>query len=118
MNIANAYSTIDCIVLPRKDLPITQKVAGLKPVEAFAYKKLVLASDVGGMRELFHDRTHGYLFESGSPTSLAALMNDAVDDKVQESSIKECAFKHYRENFTLEAMGKKYLDAYRQVLAK
>lgn len=117
-NISDAYSNIDCIVLPRKNLPITQKVAGLKPVEAFAYRKLVLASDVGGMRELFTDKTHGYLFEAEEPLALAELMEKAMDNEADSDAVKQRAFEHYQKEFTLESMGKKYLSAYQKALIK
>ncbi len=117
-DIQNAYSKIDTIVLPRKDLPITQKVAGLKPVEAFAYKKLVLASNVGGMRELFTDRVHGYLFEPADFEKLSEFMSLAIDDKLSAHKITEHAFNYYSEKFTLKAMGTQYSDSYKKVLRR
>ena len=117
-DIGTAYSKINCIVLPRRDLPITQKVAGLKPIEAFSYKKLVLASNVGGMRELFTDKQHGLMFEPNSPESLAGLMEGAIDGKVNEAKIISQALLHYQKYFTLEEMGNRYLSAYRQVISK
>lgn len=117
-NIQDAYSLIDTIVLPRKDLPITQKVAGLKPVEAFAYKKLVLASDVGGMRELFTDKVHGYLVEPENHEKLSEFMSLAIDDKLNAKQITTLTFEYYSENFTIESMGSQYLDSYKKVLGK
>jgi len=117
-DIRDAYSNIDTVVLPRKDLPITQKVAGLKPVEAFAYKKMVLASDVGGMRELFTDKVHGYLLEPGNAEKFSEYMSMAIDDKLSANKITDVAFEYYVEKFTLESMGTQYLESYKKVLAK
>lgn len=117
-NVQDAYSIIDTIVLPRKDLPITQKVAGLKPVEAFAYKKLVLASDVGGMRELFTDKVHGYLFEPDNSEKLCEFMSLAIDGKLSAKEITDLTFEYYTEKFTIESMGIQYLDSYKKVLGK
>lgn len=116
--IQSAYAAIDTIVLPRKDLPITQKVAGLKPVEAFSYKKLVLAADVGGMRELFVDKVHGYFFTPENPEVLSALMSLVIDNEVKAEEVVDRAFEYYKERFTLESMGEQYVSSYRKVLEK
>ena len=48
---------------------MTNSVTPLKTLEAMAYKKLVIASDVGGMKELIQDNT-GILFKSGDLSEL------------------------------------------------
>lgn len=116
--VQSAYAAIDTIVLPRKDLPITQKVAGLKPVEAFSYQKLVLAADVGGMRELFVDKVHGYFFAPEDPEALSALMSLVIDKNVKVEEVVGRAFEYYKERFTLESMGGQYISSYRRVLEK
>ena len=68
--IIKAYNQIDIIVNPRKSSYLTNSVTPLKSIEAMAYKKLVLASDVGGMKELInHDKT-GILFKAGDLSEL------------------------------------------------
>ena len=63
--IYKAYNQIDIIVNPRKSSYLTNSVTPLKTIEAMAYKKLVIASDVGGMKELIKDDQTGILFKSG-----------------------------------------------------
>ena len=63
--ILKAYNQIDIIVNPRKSSYLTNSVTPLKTIEAMAYKKLVIASDVGGMKELIKDDQTGILFKSG-----------------------------------------------------
>jgi len=115
--VGEAYSKIDCIVLPRKKLPITDKVAGLKPIEAFAYRKLVVASDVGGMREIFCDRTHGLFFEADNTDALTDLMEKVLLDQVPEVDLmKDRAFELYQKNFTIDSMGLQYCNLYLEAL--
>lgn len=64
------YSLIDVLVLPRKSMRLTELVTPLKPLESMAMKKPVLASDVGGHRELIQDRKTGFLFQAGSVDAL------------------------------------------------
>jgi len=63
--ILKAYNQIDIIVNPRKSSYLTNSVTPLKTIEAMAHKKLVIASDVGGMKELINDDQTGILFKSG-----------------------------------------------------
>ena len=50
---------------------LTELVTPLKPLEAMAQGRLVLASDVGGHKELIEDRVTGYLFPANDASSLA-----------------------------------------------
>ena len=61
--ITRYYSVVDIAVYPRKRLRLTELVTPLKPLEAMAQNKPVLASDVGGIRELVKDEYNGLLFE-------------------------------------------------------
>lgn len=71
-DIGDYYSLIDTLVFPRKRMRLTDLVTPLKPLEAMAMGLPVLASDVGGHRELIgHGRT-GLLFRADDVESLAA----------------------------------------------
>jgi glycogen synthase len=64
--ISDFYSILDVFVCPREKIRLTDLVTPLKPLEAMSMGKMVLASDVGGHRELIqHDQT-GLLFRAGS----------------------------------------------------
>ncbi|MDX1645083.1 MAG: glycosyltransferase, exosortase A system-associated, partial [Thermoanaerobaculia bacterium] len=60
------YDLIDVLIYPRLSKRITELVTPLKPLEAMAQRRLVLASDVGGHRELIRDGETGRLFRAGS----------------------------------------------------
>ena len=72
--ILRYYSIMDVLVYPRHRNPVTEKVTPLKPLEAMAQKKAVLASDVGGLRELVADQQTGLLFAT-----------DDIDDFCQKA---------------------------------
>lgn len=69
--VQHYYDLVDLLVYPRKSMRLTELVTPLKPLEAMAQHKLVLASDVGGHRELICDGETGWLFEAGSAQALA-----------------------------------------------
>jgi PEP-CTERM/exosortase A-associated glycosyltransferase len=68
------YALIDILAYPRKAMRLTELVTPLKPLEAMAQRKLVVASNVGGHRELIEDGVTGTLFPAGDPAALAAAL--------------------------------------------
>ncbi|TRY30813.1 TIGR04063 family PEP-CTERM/XrtA system glycosyltransferase [Aliiglaciecola sp. M165] len=81
--VGKYYSLVDLLVYPRKPMRLTELVTPLKPLEAMAQGKLVLASDVGGHKELIEHGKTGWLFESGN---IDALARSAVDVLSQPDS--------------------------------
>jgi len=73
------YALIDLLAYPRKAMRLTELVTPLKPLEAMAQGKLVVASDVGGHRELIEDGVTGTLFPAGEPAALATALADLFD---------------------------------------
>lgn len=65
------YNLIDVLVYPRLTMRLTDLVTPLKPLEAMAQGRLLVASDVGGHRELIQDGKTGVLFKAGNPDALA-----------------------------------------------
>jgi len=66
------YDLIDVLAYPRLSMRLTDLVTPLKPLEAMARGRLLVASDVGGHRELIQDGKTGVLFTAGSAEALAA----------------------------------------------
>jgi len=65
------YDLVDLLVYPRHSMRLTELVTPLKPLEAMAQGRLLVASDVGGHRELIRDGETGWLFRAGDPAALA-----------------------------------------------
>lgn len=68
--VSDYYNLVDILVYPRLRMRLTDLVTPLKPLEAMAQGKLVLASDVGGHKELIRDGINGRLFSADSRESL------------------------------------------------
>lgn len=76
--VGRYYSLVDILTYPRHSMRLTDLVTPLKPLEAMAQHKLVVASDVGGHRELIRDRETGYLFRAGDAESLASTVLEVL----------------------------------------
>ncbi|PTR15123.1 PEP-CTERM/exosortase A-associated glycosyltransferase [Nitrosospira sp. Nsp2] len=66
------YNLIDVLVYPRLRMRLTELVTPLKPLEAMAQGRLVVASDVGGHQELIQDNKTGVLFKADDAGALAS----------------------------------------------
>jgi PEP-CTERM/exosortase A-associated glycosyltransferase len=69
--IATYYGLIDILVYPRLPMRLTELVTPLKPLEGMAHGRLIVASDVGGHREMIEHGKTGMLFEAGNAGALA-----------------------------------------------
>lgn len=69
--VGQYYDLIDVLIYARLPMRLTNLVTPLKPLEAMAQKKLFVASDVGGHRELVRDGETGILFKAGDAAELA-----------------------------------------------
>jgi len=70
--VQSYYDLIDILVYPRHSMRLTELVTPLKPLEAMAQGRLLVASDVGGHRELIRDGENGVLFRADDLNDLVA----------------------------------------------
>ncbi|WP_035775956.1 glycosyltransferase family 4 protein [Arthrobacter sp. H5] len=74
------HQALDIFVVPRKDLDVTRTVTPLKPVEAMACARPVVASDLPALREIVEDGLTGTLVAPGSVEALASAVAGLIDD--------------------------------------
>jgi len=89
--IKKYYSIMDILVYPRLQMRITDLVTPLKPLEAMSMGKIVLASDVGGLKELIEDKNIGFIFRAGDPNDLADKCLAIFSNKYNNGQIKKKA---------------------------
>jgi glycogen(starch) synthase len=70
--VSRYYDLVDLLAYPRHSMRLTDLVTPLKPLEAMAQGHLLIASDVGGHKELIEDGVTGVLFRAEDPIELAA----------------------------------------------
>lgn len=75
------YDLVDVFVYPRLSMRLTELVTPLKPLEAMAQGRLVVASDVGGHRELIKDGETSSLFKANDKVSLAETVIKLLGSK-------------------------------------
>jgi glycosyltransferase involved in cell wall biosynthesis len=68
---------------------LTDLVTPLKPLEAMAQGRLMVASDVGGHRELIDDGRTGVLFRAGDVDDLAARVMALLQNETGWDAMKQ-----------------------------
>ena len=110
------YKKFHFIVLPRRNVDVTNLVVGLKPIEAFSRKRLVIASAVGGMTEIIENDKTGVLVMPEAPESLANAIFESYANWSKTVRVVENAFQLYKDQYTLGAMAEKYSTIYKKIL--
>ena len=75
------YDLVDILAYPRHSMRLTELVTPLKPLEAMAQGRLLVASDVGGHKELIRHGETGILFKAGSVDALVQAVVDLLGEK-------------------------------------
>jgi len=96
--VQDYYSIIDICVFPRIRTAETELVTPLKPFEAMACGKAVIASDVGGMREIISEEQTGVLFEAENICDLAKKCLALIEDSARRALLGNRAREWVRRN--------------------
>ncbi len=91
------YSVIDLLVYPRKSLRLTETVTPLKPLEAMAQRRVFVASNVGGHRELVHDGETGVLFSADDVGALVQVVQQLLSNVDLQQRLKVNGERFVRE---------------------
>ncbi len=88
------YDLVDIFVYPRLSIRLTEIVTPLKPLEAMAQGKLIIASDIGGHREMINNGKNGLLFEAGNKKDLIEKVLQMMTEQNKWQKIKANARKY------------------------
>jgi len=108
----------DLFVFPRVSMRLTELVTPLKPLEAMAQERIVVASSVGGHRELIRDRETGYLFPPNEPQPLAEGILAALADRPSWPQIRARAVEFIDTERSWAHSVARYAEVYARVLRR
>lgn len=116
--VTNYYNAMDVMVYPRVPRRLTELVTPLKPLEAMAMGKLVVASDVGGHRELIRDGYNGHLFAAGSDDALAQCVIKLLKTPATWDQVIANGREFVERERSWSASVARYRNVYSDVLAR
>jgi glycosyltransferase involved in cell wall biosynthesis len=104
------YRSIDICVVPS-----TFESFSLVALEAMAYGKPVIASNVGGLPYLVDEGTTGYLFDPNNYQDIAQKINQIIHNKERMIKFGNAGRKK-AENYEWSNVATDTIDAYRKIL--
>ena len=114
-NVGDYYSLANVMVFPRESIRLTELVTPLKPLESMAQFKPVIASDIGGHRELIEHNKTGFLFEADNSEALANTILNVIDDEELLTQISETGLAFVTEERNWLNTAKQYISVYERL---
>lgn len=110
------YGLCDLLAFPRHSIRLTELVTPLKPLEAMAQGRPVVASDVGGHRELIEHGETGLLFRAGDADALADAVVRGLSDDALRARLVGQGRRFVERERTWPAVVQRYAGVYERVL--
>lgn len=111
------YDLIDICVYPRLSMRLTELVTPLKPVEAMARGRIVVATDIGGHREMVEDGVTGHLFPAGDPDALARAVRQTFERSDSWTEMREAARRYVEQRRNWRVNAAQYGPIYERLIA-
>ena len=110
---APALSLMDVFVLPS-----LREALGIAVLEAMAFSKPVVETDVGGIPEVvLHNKT-GFLLPPGNSEAIASALIKLAENPTTCKAYGIAGRRRFEEHFTDSIMAEKTLEIYKRVLTK
>lgn len=108
--ISSYYNISDVVVVPS-----FMEAFGRTAVEAFSFKKPVIASNAGGLKDIVKENFNGFVFPRGDHEILAKKINEILDDSQKAKKMGENGYNDFSFKFSKEIIVKKIEQIYFEV---
>ncbi|NTU66677.1 MAG: glycosyltransferase family 4 protein [Candidatus Moranbacteria bacterium] len=104
-------NTVDICVSPNIEVPGTMEGFGINVIEAGGCERVVIASDLEGLKDAIKDGKNGFLVEPENAEAWTEKINEILgkDDAFRKEFGKKAA-AYVEENFNWEKISKRYLE--------
>ena len=114
--VAEYYDLIDVFVVSRPDTRVTRFVTPLKPFEAMAMGKFVIASNLPALKEIIQHEVTGLLYNPDSHLNLSFEIEKGLNNPELKLQIEQNARNWVVENRTWSALVQRTVKAYDLVI--
>jgi len=115
-DVLDYYSVIDVAVYPRKGTSVCEIVSPLKPLEAMAMGKAIIASEVDALAEMIMNEQTGLLHARDDINNLTDKLEKLILNSKLRAQLGENAKKWVVKNRTWEDASKKVDAVYKQLI--
>jgi phosphatidylinositol alpha-1,6-mannosyltransferase len=111
------FSTCDIYISPNIKVDGSMEGFGITAIEAGACGKVVLASNLEGLKDAIIDGQNGFLVEYGQPEDWVNKINEVLSDSFPKKEFGEKAAKFVSENYSWDKISKKYLEEIKKTIS-
>ncbi|WFP17754.1 glycosyltransferase family 4 protein [Citricoccus muralis] len=112
------HQALDVFVVPRRDTPVTRSVTPMKPVEASASSRPVLASNLPALEELVVDGETGMLVAPENPGEWAGAIEALLESPELAESLGSRGREWVLAERTWAANAEKYERIYKKLISE
>jgi PEP-CTERM/exosortase A-associated glycosyltransferase len=116
--VGRYYDLVDVLCYPRHSMRLTELVTPLKPLEAMAQGRLLVASDVGGHKELIRDGETGVLFKAGSADALSQAVLSLLDQRERWPALRAAGRRFVETERNWARSVARYREPYERIAAR
>lgn len=110
-DVFNALAGIPVVVLPSDSEGVPNCI-----LEAMSLRKLVIASNTGGVSEIIGDKKTGFLCKPKDPKGLADLLQYVFTSRAGDlERMRTAGFEKWQKEFTAEKMVDKLVEIYQKI---
>lgn len=106
-DLADVYRSIDVFVMPS-----LWEGLSLAMLEAMAAGLPMIATDVGGARDVLGDGLRGVLVPPADARALARAIHDLLIDAERRSAMTDSGCRHVRQNYSVAALSRQLAELY------
>lgn len=110
------YSACDVFVIPRPSTLPAETLMPMKLLEAMAMGKIVLGSNVGGIKEVLKNNENGIVFQKGNKDEFLKKMVYIVENMKNISNIGKQARKDVIDTYSWQKSREMLQNVYKQVI--
>ncbi len=96
--------------------PSIEEAFGIVFIEAGALAKPVIATNVGGIKEIILNDKTGLLVPPSAPKALSQALKQLLISPSQRMQMGDLAYNRINKHFSLDCMAEKYITAFKQTM--
>ncbi|EKE21232.1 MAG: Glycosyl transferase, group 1 family [uncultured bacterium] len=109
------FNTVDMLVSPNVSVPGSMEGFGINAIEGTACAKVVVASDLEGLKDAIINGQNGFMVEPGNADKYAQKIKAILQDDNFRVAFGKRAQTYSFANFSWEVVGKKYLEELKNI---
>jgi phosphatidylinositol alpha-1,6-mannosyltransferase len=110
------FNTCDVFVQPNIKVPGSMEGFGITAIEGAACERVVLASNLEGLKDAIRDGENGILLDSGNAKVWENKIREVLEDDNFRQDFGKKAREFVKENFAWEKISKRYLEEIDKIL--